>query len=58
MLKRFLKSESGATSIEYAIIASLVGAVLITAIGGLGEQNAINYDELQNKVGTAMEPAK
>jgi pilus assembly protein Flp/PilA len=32
----FLKSEEGATAIEYALIAGLIGVVMITAAGTLG----------------------
>jgi pilus assembly protein Flp/PilA len=33
---RFLADESGATSIEYAMIAAGIAAVLVAAIQGLG----------------------
>lgn len=36
MLKRFLKDESGATAIEYGLIAALVSVVIITAVATLG----------------------
>ena len=35
-LRRFLRNESGATAIEYAIIAAGVAAVLVGAIAALG----------------------
>ena len=35
-LRRILKSSSGATSIEYALIAALVSVGAITAMGSLG----------------------
>jgi pilus assembly protein Flp/PilA len=34
---RFLKDESGATAIEYGLIAALVAAVLVTALGTIGK---------------------
>ena len=37
MLKRFLKDESGATAIEYGLIAALVSVVIITAVATLGD---------------------
>jgi pilus assembly protein Flp/PilA len=37
---RFLKNESGATAIEYGLIAALIAVVLISAIGALG--NSLN----------------
>jgi pilus assembly protein Flp/PilA len=35
---RFLKDESGATAIEYGLIAALVAVVLVTALTALGGQ--------------------
>ena len=35
---RFLKDESGATAIEYGLIAALVAVVLVTALGAMGNQ--------------------
>ena len=54
MLKKFLKSVSGTTSIEYAIIASVIGAAIIVSVQGLGDQNAVNYDQIEEKVDRAM----
>ena len=34
---RFLKDESGATAIEYGLIAALVSVVSITAVASLGD---------------------
>ncbi len=33
---RFLKDESGATAIEYGLIAALVAVVLVSALGAMG----------------------
>jgi pilus assembly protein Flp/PilA len=35
---RFLKDESGATAIEYGLIAALIAVVLVGALGALGTQ--------------------
>jgi len=35
---RFCENEDGATSIEYALIASLICMVIIAGITGVGEQ--------------------
>jgi len=37
---RFMKDESGATAIEYGLIAALISVALITGAGALG--NALN----------------
>ena len=34
LFKRFVQDQSGATAIEYGLIAALVGVALITALGG------------------------
>jgi pilus assembly protein Flp/PilA len=36
LLARFLKDESGATAIEYCLIASGIAAVIIVAVNGVG----------------------
>ena len=37
MIKSFLKDESGATAIEYGLMASLIALVIIAAVTLLGE---------------------
>ncbi len=37
-LKPFVRNASGATAIEYALLASLLGLVIITAAGALRAQ--------------------
>ncbi|SON54418.1 Flp pilus assembly protein, pilin Flp [Hartmannibacter diazotrophicus] len=36
LISRFVKDESGATAIEYALIASLISVAIITAARALG----------------------
>jgi pilus assembly protein Flp/PilA len=50
MIARFLKDESGATSIEYGLIAALIAVGIITAARLLGTQISDTY----NNVGNAM----
>jgi pilus assembly protein Flp/PilA len=38
MLKRFLVDESGATAIEYGLIAAAISLAIITAVNGLGSK--------------------
>jgi len=51
MIKNFVKDESGATAIEYGLIAALVAVAIITALGALGTElsNIFQYvaDQLQ-----------
>jgi pilus assembly protein Flp/PilA len=47
---RFLKDESGATAIEYGLIAALVAVVLVVALGAMGTKLSGTFD----KVSTAL----
>ena len=38
LVKRFSKDESGATAIEYGLIAAGIGVAIITTVGGVGDQ--------------------
>ena len=38
LVHRFLHDTSGATSIEYALIASVLSIVILTAVTGLGSK--------------------
>lgn len=35
---RFLKDESGATAIEYGLIAALIAVVIVVAVGNVGSK--------------------
>jgi pilus assembly protein Flp/PilA len=53
MLQKFFKDESGATAIEYGLIAALIAVALIAVLTALG--GALN--DIFNKVKTALEDA-
>jgi pilus assembly protein Flp/PilA len=38
MLRNFLTNESGATAIEYAMIAAGISIAIVTVVGGLGSK--------------------
>lgn len=44
LLTRFARDESGATVIEYALIASLVSAAIVFALMSLGAQLGETFD--------------
>jgi pilus assembly protein Flp/PilA len=52
ILARFAKDESGATAIEYGLIAALIALAIIFGAGALG--NALNkmFDDIATKLGT------
>jgi pilus assembly protein Flp/PilA len=47
---RFLKDDSGATAIEYGLIAALVAVVLVTALTAMGTKLSGTFE----KVTTAL----
>ncbi|RWC32255.1 MAG: Flp family type IVb pilin [Mesorhizobium sp.] len=50
LIARFVKDESGATAIEYGLIAALIALAIITGAGALG--NALNDKFL--KIGNTL----
>lgn len=43
VLKKFLANESGATAIEYGLIAALIAVVVITALTNIGTSLSTNF---------------
>jgi len=43
---RFLKDESGATAIEYGLIAALVAVVLVTALTAMGGKLSSTFNSV------------
>ena len=50
LFTRFLKDESGATAIEYALIAALIAVALVTTLGLVGDE----LDALFVRIKTAL----
>jgi pilus assembly protein Flp/PilA len=50
---RFLKDESGATAIEYGLIAALIAVVLVASLGTLGTALEANFNDIATKVSGA-----
>lgn len=48
---RFLKDESGATAIEYGLIAALIAVAIIGAVGALGNNTATKFNEVATAIG-------
>jgi pilus assembly protein Flp/PilA len=53
LINRFLKDESGATAIEYGLIAALLSVAIITALGGVKEQLNETYNKIKVELSTA-----
>lgn len=52
-LNRVRKDESGATAIEYGLIAALIAVVLITALTTLGSTMSTQFGNLSTKIAAA-----
>jgi pilus assembly protein Flp/PilA len=49
-IKAFLVNESGATAIEYALIASLVAVAIIAAVSSLGKKLQKTFNEVASNL--------
>jgi pilus assembly protein Flp/PilA len=49
-LKRFAKDESGATAIEYGLIAAGISVAIITVVQGLGTKPNTTFDNISSKL--------
>jgi len=52
-VQRFLKNESGATAVEYGLIAALIGVVIIAGAGALGSALNAKFKAVGDTVSTA-----
>lgn len=50
---RFLKDESGATAIEYGLIAALIAVVIISGVSLLGTTLNSKFTTIKDKVAAA-----
>jgi len=49
-ISKFINDESGATAIEYGLIAALIAVVIIAAVTTLGETISANFTEVSTKM--------
>ena len=49
-LKRFAKDESGATAIEYGLIAAGISVAIITVVQGLGTKLSNTFNNISSKL--------
>ena len=50
LVSRFAKCESGATAIEYGLIASLIGVAIISAVTTTGTKLSATFNKVQNQL--------
>ena len=53
LIARFRKNESGATAIEYALIAGLIAVVIIGGASGLGKDISKKFSDIAETVRNA-----
>lgn len=53
LLSRFAKDESGATAIEYGLIAAIVSVGIITALGPVGDALTSTFGTIQEGLESA-----
>lgn len=49
-LKRFVQDESGATAIEYGLIAAFIAVVIITVVTTLGTDLVAVFQQIVDKI--------
>lgn len=50
LVKRFLEDQAGATSIEYAIIASVLSIVILASVQGIGSKLKTTFTTVQTTI--------
>ena len=51
-ISKFMSDESGATAIEYGLIAALIAVVIISAVTALGTNINGNFQKVADTMGT------
>lgn len=54
LTRRFLSDESGATSIEYGLIISLIFLTIVTAVTAFGDQSSGMFNTAMNAIRNGM----
>jgi pilus assembly protein Flp/PilA len=50
LVSRFIKDESGATAIEYGLIAAGIAIAIITAVNGVGTKLSANFNTISSSL--------
>ena len=53
LLNRFIKDQSGATAIEYGLIAALIAVAIITVLGNVGSSLEDTFTSVKTGLATA-----
>ena len=50
IVARFVRDESGATAIEYGMIAALIAVAIITVVGSIGTKLNTSFTTIKNNL--------
>jgi len=50
LISKFFKDESGATAIEYGLIAAGIAVAIITAVNGVGSQLSLTFNNISSSL--------
>jgi len=50
LVRRFVKDESGATAIEYGLIAALIAVVIITGVTAVGTKLSTSFTNISSNL--------
>jgi pilus assembly protein Flp/PilA len=50
-MQNFFSNESGATAIEYGLIAALIAVAVITSVTALGDNASTTFDKVATEMG-------
>jgi pilus assembly protein Flp/PilA len=50
LISKFFKDESGATAIEYGLIAAGIAIAIITAVNGVGSQLSTTFNNISSSL--------
>jgi pilus assembly protein Flp/PilA len=56
IISRFVRDESGATAIEYGLIAALIAVVIIGGVTAIGTQLSTKFAGIASTITTAGSP--
>ena len=50
-ITQFIRDEEGATAVEYGLMAALIAAVIMTAVGTIGTNLEATFTKIAGKLG-------
>jgi len=52
LVRQFIRNASGATAIEYGLVAGLIAVTIMVGAGTLGNNIGSKFNQIANKIGT------